>query len=319
MADRSRRTRSAQISLFELGAQPFAPTAAGAQGTGPAPPWAGSPQPRAAPSDLRVVVLGSGSRGNAVLIEAAGKRLLVDAGFSGRELEQRLRALDIPASSSSGLVLPLEHGDHCRGAERLVRRHRLPVFATPGTLADRRLRRLAEVAQPIRSGGVFEIAGFRVAPFAVAHDAREPIGVVVEDQTGCRVGVVGDLGTRSQLAWSKLRDLSVLVIEANHDLDLLRTGPYPWALKQRIASRYGHLSNGDAAAGLPELLCDRLQTIVLYHLSEINNQPALAAAEVGEVLEHEGSRARLVIAEQDRPTPWLDGVPEPAPAAEVAV
>ena len=117
------------------------------------------------------------------------------------------------------------------------------------------------------------------------HDAREPVGVVVEDPGGGgRVGLVADLGCRSRLAWARLAGVHALLLEANHDLEMLRNGPYPWSLKQRVAGRHGHLSNADAADGLSELAHEGLRHVVLYHLSQVNNLPALAAAVVGEEL-----------------------------------
>ena len=258
---------------------------------------------------MRVAVLGSGSGGNAVVVEGSGgRRILIDAGFSCRELERRLELVGLAGSDLHALVLTHEHVDHARGAERFAARHGLPVYATAGTLQGAPLPdddpELPVVV--IRSGEPCEAAGFRLEAFAVPHDAREPIGIVVEDGDGCRVGLVADLGTRSQLAWGRLRELDVLLLETNHDLDMLRNGPYPWPLKQRVAGRHGHLSNGDAADGLPELLCDRLRWVAPYHLSRTNNLPALAAAVVSEALARAGSRARAEITCQARPTPWME-------------
>ncbi|HYN20065.1 MAG TPA: MBL fold metallo-hydrolase, partial [Thermoanaerobaculia bacterium] len=180
-------------------------------------------------------------------------------------------------------------------------------YATEGTLAGIGLREeVARSAVMLFSGEPCEVAGFSVEPFLLPHDAREPVGLVVQDPHGRRLGLVADLGCRTNLAWGRLKDLDVLLLETNHDLDMLRNGPYPWSLKQRIAGRHGHLSNHDAAEGLPELMGDRLRWVVLYHLSETNNLPALAAAAIGEVLERETCRARLAVAEQDHPSPWLE-------------
>jgi len=256
---------------------------------------------------LRVAVLGSGSGGNAVVVESGGKRLLVDAGFSCRELEKRMRLVGVEPSTIAGLILTHEHDDHVRGAERFARRHDLPVRATPGTLAGTELSEDVLLhTEPIEPGRPFEIAGFEVEPFLIPHDARQPVGFVVADGGGRRLGLVADLGCRSQLAWSRLTELDLLLIETNHDLDMLREGPYPWPLKQRVAGRHGHLSNREAAEGIPELLSDRLRFVVLYHLSRTNNRPALAAATVGEEIDRNGSRAEVVLSEQFQPTPWLE-------------
>lgn len=257
---------------------------------------------------MRIAVLGSGSRGNAVVVESGGRRLLLDAGFSCRQIEQRLAGLGVPAHTLEAVVLTHEHRDHSRGVDVLVRRHGLPVYATRGTLEE--IPNLSEQAwrqaREIESGRPLEVAGFAVEAFTIPHDARDPVGLVLEGSDGCRFGLAGDLGSRSRLAWGRLADLDCLVLETNHDLEMLRSGPYPWVLKQRVAGRHGHLSNHDAAEGLPELLCDRLRRIVLYHLSQTNNLPALAAAEIGEVLEREGSEAEVTVTEQDRASSWIE-------------
>jgi phosphoribosyl 1,2-cyclic phosphodiesterase len=271
-----------------------------------APPALPSPFAASAPP-LRVVVLGSGSGGNAVVVESGGRRLLLDAGFSSRELARRLALVGVEPGSLSALVLTHEHVDHCRGAARFARRHRLPIFATAGTLAEIDLDgETAQAATVLRSGEPCEVAGFQIEPFLLPHDAREPIGAVLEDAAGRRLGLVADCGTHSHLAWARLRELDVLLLETNHDLDMLRNGPYPWPLKQRVAGRHGHLSNREAADGLPELLCDRLRWVVLYHLSRTNNLPALAAATLGEALARERCGARLEVSGQFQPTPWLE-------------
>jgi phosphoribosyl 1,2-cyclic phosphodiesterase len=294
----SRFAGTGQRSLFDLWESP--PSTAI-----PAPPPP-APRPLNAPP-LRVVVLGSGSGGNAMLVESGGHRILIDAGFSSRELGRRLAQVGVDPLTLSALVLTHEHVDHCRGVARFARRCGLRVFATAGTLSQIRMHDdTAQNATVLQSGVPCEVAGFQVEPFLVPHDAREPIGAVITDGAGRRLGLVADCGTRSQLAWARLRELDILVLETNHDLDMLRNGPYPWPLKQRVAGRHGHLSNREAADGLPELLCDRLSWVVLYHLSRTNNLPALAAATLGETLAREGSGARLQVTGQFQPSAWLE-------------
>ncbi len=252
---------------------------------------------------MRVAVLGSGSRGNAVVVESEGRRVLVDAGFSCRQLELRLEILGIEPGQIDALLLTHEHGDHCRGAELFARRYGVRVWGTQGTLDA---VSLPAPGSAYCSGERFEIAGFEVVPFAIPHDAREPVGLVLEDTAGRRMGLAADLGSRTRLAWARLQELDLLILETNHDLEMLRGGPYPWVLKQRVAGRHGHLSNREAAEGIEDLVCDRLQQIVLYHLSQTNNLPALAAATVGEALESCGSEATTIVSVQDQPTSWLE-------------
>ena len=270
------------------------------------------------PPASRLVVLGSGSAGNVVILECDGRRLMVDAGFSCRQIEHRLELVGLDGEGFDGIVLTHEHQDHARGAARFARRHGLAVHATRGTLEELGFLEADFPTVILRSGAVQEVGAFGVEPFAVPHDAREPVGLVVEDPSGRRIGLAADLGARSQLAWGRLRDLDALVLETNHDLEMLRNGPYPWPLKQRVAGRHGHLSNRDAAAGVPELLSERLGWIVLYHLSRTNNLPVLAAEAVLEALDREGSPARICVSEQGRPTEWLEIAAAGAPARAAA-
>jgi phosphoribosyl 1,2-cyclic phosphodiesterase len=256
---------------------------------------------------MRVAVLGSGSAGNCVVVESGGRRLLVDAGFSCREVESRCRRIGVDPGTLEALVLTHEHGDHAHGADRLARRLDLRVFGSEGTLrALRWSREAGRRLQAIASGWPYEIAGFLVESFGVAHDASDPIGLVISDQAGARLGLIADLGSWSRLAAARLRDADVVLLEANHDLEMLRRGPYPWALKQRVASRHGHLSNQQAAAAVPEIVSDRLRCVMLYHLSRTNNAPVLAADAVGEALDREGSTAVVAMTEQSRPSNWVE-------------
>jgi len=256
---------------------------------------------------MRVAVLGSGSAGNCLIVESGGRRVLIDAGFSCREVEARCRRMGVDPETLEALILTHEHGDHAHGADRIARRLDLRVFGTEGTLralswsrdAGRRL-------QAIVSGWPYEIAGFSVESFGVTHDAADPIGLVISDQAGGRLGIAADLGCWSRLAAARLRDADVVVLETNHDLEMLRRGPYPWSLKQRVASRHGHLSNQQAAEAVPELVSDRLRCVVLYHLSRTNNLPVLAADAIGEALDRAGSRAPVAMTEQSRPSSWVE-------------
>ena len=255
---------------------------------------------------MRLVVLGSGSGGNVLVLESGSRRLMVDAGFSCREIEKRLAKVGIDGEGFDGLVLTHEHSDHTRGVKRFARRHGVPIYATAGTLEGLGIGDNSLQIHVLASGRPAEVGSFLLEPFAIPHDAREPIGLVIQDAAGRRTGLVADLGARSQLAWARLTDLDALILESNHDLDMLRSGPYPWPLKQRVASRHGHLSNREAAEGIPELDSSHLQWVVLYHLSRTNNLPALALDSVGEALSREGSPAQICVANQFEPTAWME-------------
>lgn len=260
-----------------------------------------------APPPLRVCVLGSGSSGNAVVVECGRRRILLDAGFSAKEIVLRLKRVGVDPGSLGALVLTHEHQDHVKGVDRLAKRYSLPIYATEGTILGTPLSpQAAPLARRMRSGERVLAGGFEIEPFSIPHDAREPVGLVLTDPYGRRLGLASDLGMRSRLAWGRLRDLDALILETNHDLEMLRNGPYPWPLKQRVASSHGHLSNEDAAGGLDELVGDRLRSVVLYHLSRTNNLPALALTAVAERLDRLGARARPMLTSQREPSAWIE-------------
>ena len=249
---------------------------------------------------IEVVVLGSGSAGNSTLVRRDGRAVLVDAGFSARELKRRLAAVGQPLEGIEAIVVTHEHGDHVRGLEVFARACRATIFATPGTVRCAKslweLPRLVEIApnQP------FEAGPFRATPFPIPHDAAQPVGYVLEAD-GTRVGYATDLGHVPASVEAALDGCAALVFEANHDREMLINGPYPWETKQRIGSAYGHLSNDHAAAALPALAAEGA-AVVLAHLSEKNNNPQLARAAVETALRAAGrARVRLTLAAQGEP------------------
>jgi phosphoribosyl 1,2-cyclic phosphodiesterase len=256
---------------------------------------------------MRVAVLGSGSAGNCLVVESAGRRILIDAGFSCREIEARCRRVGIAPETLEAVVITHEHNDHSLGADRLARRFGLAIYGTEGTLKALTWSRDARPRlHAIAAGWPYEIGGFEVESFSVPHDASDPVGLVVADRAGARIGIATDLGCWNRLAAARLQSVDLLVLEANHDLEMLRRGPYPWVLKQRVASRHGHLSNAQAAEALPEVVSDRLRSVVLFHLSRTNNEPALAAVAIGEALERAGSSASVTLTEQSKPGSWME-------------
>lgn len=255
---------------------------------------------------LRVVALGSGSRGNAVFVEAGRARLLVDAGLSARALTERLGAIGVAPRSLDAVLLSHEHQDHARGAERFSNRHRVPLACSHETLEalDRSPQHFA-AWRPLEEGGT-DFGDLRVEAFDVPHDAARPVGFVLHGE-GQRVGVVTDLGHATTLVVERLRGCDVLLIESNHDADMLRRGPYPWHLKQRVSGRMGHLSNADAARLLEASADERCRAVVLLHLSENNNTPQLARRAAAEALERRGvRRVTMRVAGPRAPTPAVE-------------
>lgn len=257
---------------------------------------------------MRFAVLGSGSGGNSTLVEAGGTRILVDAGFSARDLARRLERLDIEADSLAGIVVTHDHGDHTRGIGVWARRHGTPIYLTERTRAAcRTLFRGAETVRHYEAGRPFDIGALRVEPFLTVHDAADPVGLAVVDPAShLRLGFATDLGRPTAQIRHALTGCHALVLEANHDDVLLQQAPYPFSVKARIRSSHGHLSNEAAARFALELMHPRLMAIVLAHLSAESNHPELARDVVGRALRKAGWRGLLEVAAQDRPTGPLD-------------
>lgn len=257
---------------------------------------------------MRVVVLGSGSGGNATLVEANGVRILVDAGFSGRDLTRRLEEAEIAPESLGALVITHEHGDHTRGMGVLARRFGLPIHLTSATASACR-RRLSgrEDLRTYRPSVAFRIGPLEIQPFLTAHDAVDPVAVTVTDvDHGHKLGIATDLGRPTAAVLHALSGCHLLVLEANHDEVMLRAGPYPWSVKSRIASSHGHLSNDAAARLARDLFHTELGGVILAHLSDSCNDPSLAATVVGAALERVGYRGGLDVAPQERPMEPMD-------------
>jgi len=228
--------------------------------------------------------LASGSKGNAILVCSHKTRILLDAGLSARELVKRLQQTKVKADQLDAIVVSHEHTDHIRGLGTLSRRLDLPVYLTQGTLDNLPpdIGQLADV-KLFQPGNPFAIGDLSIKPFAVSHDARDPAGFVLEHDAH-RLGVCTDLGIVTQLVRTRLRGCQGLILEANHDPELLLNGPYPLPLKQRIRSRHGHLSNAESFDLLQSIHHGDLQVVLFAHLSEVNNQPELVLGSSREFL-----------------------------------
>jgi phosphoribosyl 1,2-cyclic phosphodiesterase len=249
----------------------------------------------------RLYVLGSGSRGNCCAVECDGAVLVIDAGFSAREIERRAEAVGLALSRVVGIALTHEHGDHASGAGSLARRLRAPILTAPGTWAGLRVDAKRTTHHPLGLGASVELGPFRVTACPTSHDAAEPLALAVATADGYRVGVAYDLGRPTAAVRYLLRDLNAVVLEANHDDVLLRTSGYPPSVQQRIAGSGGHLSNRACAELLAEVHHPGLGAVVLAHLSQRCNSPGEARRAVAEALERCGFAGTLHVAEQDQP------------------
>jgi len=234
---------------------------------------------------MRFASLGSGSRGNATLIEAGDTLAMVDCGFSAKETERRMHRLGYAPADLDALLVTHEHGDHVRGVPVLARKYDLPVWLTRGTHGALRDDAIATL-NFFDGHGVFSIGALHVHPFTVPHDAREPCQFVFEC-AGQRLGVLTDTSRMTPHILASLDACDALLLECNHDVDMLARGPYSAALKVRVGGPLGHLSNGQAGSLLDRLDCSRLQHLVAMHLSDKNNRPELAQAALASVLDCE--------------------------------
>lgn len=267
----------------------------------------------------RLHVLGSGSRGNCCAVSSGGAALLVDAGFSAREIERRAAVAGLDLGTVVGIALTHEHGDHAQGAVRLAVRLGVPLLASPGTLAA--LRGSGRGPRPLVLGGGApqEIGGFQIHAAATSHDAAEPLALAITAAGGVRIGYATDLGRPTTAVRWLFRHLTAIVLEANYDEVLLRTSDYPPVVQQRIAGFGGHLSNGDAAGLLSEIGHPGLQAVVLAHLSQRCNSPAHARERVSPALAAVGFLGHLEVAGQDHPlAPIPLRPPSPVAPAEPA-
>ena len=247
---------------------------------------------------MRVTVLASGSGGNACVVESGKTRVLVDAGLSAREIERRMEARGIAAESIAGLFLTHEHNDHSSGAPVFARRWDCPVYATVGTASAIGFE--GDLFTPFvrilsaRDGRIGDL-GFRA--FATPHDAAESVAYSFESE-GARLVIASDLGRAEESFVDFLREATTLLVEMNHDEDMLRDGPYTWPLKKRISGGFGHLSNTQSAEAIRRAAGPRLRRVVATHLSRTNNTPELVRAVLGRALERSGWNIPFAIAEQ---------------------
>jgi phosphoribosyl 1,2-cyclic phosphodiesterase len=243
-------------------------------------------------------ILASGSRGNSAIVSSSQTRILVDAGISCRETLKRIKAAGDDPHSLSAIVITHEHSDHVYGLAVLARKLNVPVFMTGATHQAwaRALRdesgespTLARLER-FSSGHSFQIGDIQITPFTIPHDAADPVGFTLRAE-GVKFGIATDLGYMPASVRDHLRGCDVLVMESNHDVEMLRVGPYPWSVKQRVMSRVGHLSNDTLAEFFANDYDGRAAYVVLAHLSELNNHPELARGAAEKAL---GSRQTLL-------------------------
>jgi phosphoribosyl 1,2-cyclic phosphodiesterase len=265
---------------------------------------------------LQVTILASGSSGNITLLETERTRLLIDAGLGKRETLARLAAVGKDVENIDGILITHEHSDHCSGLPQMLGMWKTPLYVTGPTLEalhrvlPERLEKRLRGVETIRPGQGFSVGDIHVHPFQIEHDAADPIGFTFQID-GVKVAIVTDLGKLTELVKVRLRGADCLILESNHEPDMLKCGPYPWVVKQRVMSNRGHLSNH----AVSEYFADadgfdgRAQYIVLAHLSQENNNPYTARISAQFALERRpldcAFRGELMIATQEAPLKTL--------------
>lgn len=224
--------------------------------------------------------IASGSSGNCIFIGSESTNLLVDCGISGKRIENGLRECGVEPQNLNGILITHEHIDHISGLGVMIRRYQKPVYATKGTIeAIKRVKTLGDLSKaqfiPIQAEQEFQIGDIEVCPVPIWHDAAEPVAYRF-DKEEQSIGILTDSGTFDQTIVDKMQGLSALLLEANHDIHMLQAGSYPYYLKRRIMGEQGHLSNELSGRLLNQLLSDKMQVVVLGHLSKENNYPDLA-------------------------------------------
>lgn len=253
---------------------------------------------------LRFALLGSGSSGNAALVCSARAKVLIDAGLSLRQLDLRAKMAGLSLEGLDAILITHEHGDHCRAAGTLARRFDVPVYGTAGTLEKLPVG-VGEIPRlhVFEAGDRLAFADMDVQSFGIEHDAADPVSFTVQS-AGAKLGFATDIGRVSHLVRTRLAGSHALVLESNHCPEMLRSGPYPLQVQQRILGWHGHLSNQDMCSLLAALMHETLRTVVLVHVSAKNNTPELARAMAARVIGE--LPITLFVADQDQPTQVLE-------------
>ena len=251
---------------------------------------------------MRFAALGSGSQGNGLIVEKEGCRLLVDCGFGLADAIRRLQRLGLEPSDLNAVLVTHEHDDHMGGVARLAAEYALPIWMTPGTLRGMERRFEGREVNFIEGYQPFSVGDLHVTPYPVPHDAREPSQFIFSDGRQ-RPGLLTDAGAVTPHMVNTLTGCDALLLECNHDADLLKGGRYPEMLKRRIAGKWGHLDNDAAMDVLRAVGAGQLRMVVGMHLSEENNRPELVQASIRQTLGNfDGD---IAIADQQTGTPWF--------------
>lgn len=260
---------------------------------------------------IQCCILASGSTGNATIVKNDEATLLIDAGLSAKKLGQLMESRGVAAETIDALLVTHEHADHIKGLGPLARKYKLPIYANAKTWAamDKHVGELEDTQRNVfETGATLDFGQLQVESYAISHDAAEPVGFCFY-QDGMKLSLATDLGYVSPNVKEKISDSDVLILESNHDIDMLRVGKYPWNIKRRILGDSGHLSNHAAGEALCSLVTERTKRVYLAHLSQDHNLLDLAKLTVNTILEEHGllqkhRKLKLMDTYYDRPTAW---------------
>jgi phosphoribosyl 1,2-cyclic phosphodiesterase len=251
---------------------------------------------------MRIASLGSGSKGNGTLVDDGATCVLIDLGFSVKETVVRLRRLDLEPADVDAILVTHEHADHIHGVAAFARKFGIRVYLTPGTYQHKKMGALPAMTK-INCHQPFTINSLQINPIPVPHDAKEPCQYLVSSG-GVTIGVLTDLGHVTPHVEVSYGECDALLLECNHDTEMLKEGPYPYPLKQRVGGDYGHLNNRQAAGLVAKINLARLRCLVISHISEQNNHPDLAQAAIENELE--AWDGQLVLASQTLGFDWIE-------------
>ncbi|PID77037.1 MAG: MBL fold metallo-hydrolase [Deltaproteobacteria bacterium] len=249
-------------------------------------------------------VLGSGSGGNSVYADTGETAILIDCGFSGKEITCRLESIGKNAERLAAIIITHEHIDHIAGAGVMARKYDLPVYANAGTFLGA-AKKIGKLPKPIEfeTGTAFTIGDLDIRSFRISHDTADPVGFILKSHNSA-LGYCTDTGKATHLMAQRLKECNGLILEFNHDPEMLKNGPYPLALQQRVRSEHGHLSNQEATDFLDIIHHGKMKHVVLAHLSETNNLPDIAIAGIKANRKNYG-KTQFHIASQHQPTSVL--------------
>lgn len=251
-----------------------------------------------------ISILGSGSSGNSIIVSSNKTTILIDAGFSVKGTLNRLREINLPLNEINAIIISHEHNDHCKGWKSCANYFNTPIYSTESTQQILNINGKNINKNIFYTGRSFNVGNLTIKPFPVPHDSSDPTAFLIEDGR-YKLGIATDLGYITNLVKNYLSECNAVIIESNHDVEMLKNGPYPWQLKQRIMSRLGHLSNDNVASFIKECIREKCSYLLLAHLSQQNNKIELALSTSLSALRN-NKITKVIVSNQDRATEIIE-------------